>query len=95
MLVGVLALPVAAIVSGTRNTGVAWNVLGILDLADAVILGTLVVQGQPPFPIVMIPSFVVPLSLLLHALSLRQLYRGGSSASHAATTAGQRSWSPV
>jgi hypothetical protein len=79
-LVGVLALAVASIVSRNRAAGVAWNVLGILDLADAFLLSTLTVQGQLPFPLVLIPSFVVPLSVLLHAASLRQLRRGALTA---------------
>jgi hypothetical protein len=37
------------------------------------------VQGQLPFPFVLIPSFVVPLSVLLHAVSLCQLRRGALS----------------
>jgi hypothetical protein len=51
------------------------NLLGILDLANAFLLSILTVQGQLPFPFVLIPSFVVPLSVLLHAVSLRQLRR--------------------
>lgn len=74
-LVGVLALPVAAIVSRTRAAGIGWNLLGILDLVNAFLLSTLTVQGQLPFPFVLIPSFVVPLSVLLHVVSLRQLRR--------------------
>jgi hypothetical protein len=80
-LVGILALPVAGIISRRRAAGVAWNLLGILDMADAFLLSTLTVQGQLPFPLVLIPSFAVPLSLLLHAVSLRQLRRGALSAS--------------
>jgi hypothetical protein len=80
-LVGILALPVAAIVSRYRAVGVAWNLLGILDLANAFLLSTLTVQGQLPFPFVLIPSFVVPLSVLLHAVSLRQLRRRALRAS--------------
>ena len=76
-LVGILALPVAGIVSRYRAVGVAWNLLGILDLANAFLVSTLTVQGQLPFPFVLIPSFVVPLSVLLHAVSLRQS-RGGA-----------------
>ena len=74
-LIGILALPVAGIVSRNRAAGVAWNLLGILDLANAFLLSALTVQGQLPYPLVLIPSFAVPLSLLLHATSLRQLRR--------------------
>jgi hypothetical protein len=57
-------------------------VLGILDLVDAITLtNALANPGGPPtgpdpvaaFPLVLIPAFGVPLSLLLHSLSLRQL----------------------
>jgi hypothetical protein len=88
-LVGILAPPVAGIVSRNRGAGVAWNLLGILDLADAFLLSTLTLQGQVPYPLVLIPTFAVPLSVLLHAVSLRQLRRAALSASHrhSATTA--------
>jgi hypothetical protein len=79
-LVGILALPVAGIVSRNRAAGVAWNLLGILDLADAFFLSTLAVQGQMPYPQVLVPTFAVPLSILLHAVSLRQLRRGAVNA---------------
>lgn len=80
-LVGMLALPIAGIVSRNRAAGVAWNLLGILDLADAFVLSSLVVQTQMPYPLVLIPTFAVPLSLLLHTVSLRQLRRGPLSVS--------------
>jgi hypothetical protein len=97
-LVGLLALPVAAYMRfaprAARNWAVAWNVLGIVDLVDAVILGVLstpgplqliaaTAGGPTPlvvYPLVMIPAFAVPSSILLHALSLRQLRRHERSA---------------
>ena len=88
-LVGILAVPVAGIVNRNRAAGAGWNLLGILDLVDAFVLGTLAVQGQFPYPLVLIPTFAVPLSILFHAVSLRQLRRGALSASqtNGATTA--------
>jgi hypothetical protein len=89
-LVGVLALPVALLLTsarGARGVAVAWNVLGILDMLDAVMLNTLTTSGGlqaivpdrvidvAAYPLVLIPAFGVPLSLLLHSLSLRQLRR--------------------
>ena len=86
-LVGMLALPVALVISArARSAGsmaVAWNVLGILDLVDAITLNALANPGGSPagpdpvaaLPLVLIPAFGVPLSLLLHCLSLRQLRR--------------------
>jgi hypothetical protein len=67
--------------------GVTWNVLGILDLVNALVIGfvttpgplQLIVPDRPStiafYPLVLIPAFAVPLSILLHALSLRQLRR--------------------
>src|SRR4051812_1282087 len=68
--------------------GYAWNVFGILDLALALTMGFLTAPGpfqrfafdQPnttvgAYPLVMIPAFAVPLSLILHGLSIWQLRR--------------------
>jgi hypothetical protein len=90
-LVGLLALPVALLLrSGARGAlglAVVWNVLGILDLVNAVTIGALTTPGPlqlivpdhvnlvSAYPLVLIPAFAVPLSLLLHATSLRQLRR--------------------
>jgi hypothetical protein len=83
-LVGVLALPVAGMVARNRAAGVAWNILGLLDLANAITLGFLTgaISG---YPLVLIPAFVVPLSILLHSVSLRQLRRLARSAADPAT----------
>ncbi len=92
VLVGLLALPVAYLLhQGARGAvplAIAWNVLGIIDLASAVSMGTLtqpgplqlIVPAVPnlqlgTYPTVLIPAFAVPSSILLHALSLRQLRR--------------------
>ncbi len=89
VLVGLLALPVALLLRsgarGGRAAAQAWNVLGIADLLVAIAIGALTTSGRLPvatpntatrsYPLVMIPAFAVPLSLLLHALSLRQLQR--------------------
>src|SRR5438045_3442441 len=88
VLVGLLALPVAYLLHkgarGATALAVAWNVLGIVDLASAVTMGTLTQPGPlqlivpavpnlllSSYPTVMIPALAVPSSLLLHALSLR------------------------
>jgi len=73
-----------------RAVALVWNVLGILDLLVAIALGALTTTGRLPvairntatrsYPLVMIPAFAVPLSLILHALSLRQLRRSRISA---------------
>jgi|SRR5579864_7307565 len=88
VLTGLLALPVAALVQsgarGWRTAAIAWNLFGILDLVDALTLGSLTSTGIIPvdhattiglYPVVLIPAFAVPLSLLLHAVTLRQLRR--------------------
>ncbi len=92
MLVGLLALPVAYyLYTGARygrRLALAWNILGLVDLAIATAIGILSAPGPlqllPPdvpntqlgtFPSVMIPTFVVPGSILFHALSIWQLRR--------------------
>lgn len=74
--------------SDGRTAGIAWNLLGLTDLAIAIIMGTLTSPGrlhllslnQPnvlvgTYPTVMTPAFGVPLSIILHVLSLWQLRR--------------------
>ncbi|MCI0633826.1 MAG: hypothetical protein L0206_07930 [Actinobacteria bacterium] len=86
---------------GARRLAIGWNLLGIGDLVLAVTLGflssptpfQLVALGQPnnqvtAFPLVLIPAFAVPLSILLHLASLHQLraarpvVRDGVSSTH-------------
>ncbi|SEA17752.1 MFS transporter [Paraburkholderia sartisoli] len=80
-----------AVASGTaqgRRAAIAWNIFGLADFAVAITLGMitspgrfqLIVPGVPAigagaYPDVLTPAFVVPASILLHALSLRQLIR--------------------
>ncbi|MGC1409916.1 MAG: hypothetical protein WA864_13315 [Acetobacteraceae bacterium] len=92
VLTGLLAVPAAiAVATGTaqgRRTAIAWNILGLIDLAVAITLGLitspgrfqLIAPGLPSinpgaYPGVLTPAFVVPASILLHLLSLRQLRR--------------------
>lgn len=79
--------------SGTergRSAAMAWNIFGLLDFAVAITLGTLSSPGPlqvvgldipaslaGTYPTVLIPAFAVPSSILLHALSIRQLRRIG------------------
>ena len=71
-----------------RKISIAWNILGLVDFAIAIGIGILsapgpmqvIVPDRPnaqlgTFPTVMIPAFAVPSSILIHALSLRQLRR--------------------
>jgi hypothetical protein len=59
---------------GGRVMAIAWNVLGLLDFAIANIVQTFLPYSLA-YPAVMIPAFYAPLSVDLHALSLRQLIR--------------------
>jgi hypothetical protein len=83
-----VAIAIAAGTSEGRRAGIAWNMFGLLDLAVAVSIGFLTSPGPlqlivpsvstvqlGTYPTVMIPAFAVPSSVLLHVLSLRQLYR--------------------
>jgi hypothetical protein len=71
---------------GSRTLALAWNVFGLLDLVVAVGMGSgllvpLLAPGQPAapavalqqFPLVLIPVFAVPVSILLHLLALNGL----------------------
>jgi hypothetical protein len=73
-----------------RRAAMIWNIFGLVDFAIAITMGIvtrpgrfqLIVPSLPSFnagayPDVLVPAFVVPSSILLHALSLRQLRRRG------------------
>ena len=80
-----------AVASGTaegRTTAIIWNVFGLADFAVAITLGLITSPGPfqlivpnvasigaGAYPNVLTPAFVVPSSILLHVLSLRQLIR--------------------
>lgn len=80
-----------ALATGTaegRKAAILWNIFGIVDLAVAITLGMIISPGPfqlivpnilsiglDGYPNVLTPAFVVPGSILLHALSLRQLRR--------------------
>ena len=80
-----------AVATGTaegRRAAIIWNIFGLTDFAVAITLGLitspgplqLIVPSVPSigagvYPNVLTPAFVVPSSILLHALSLRQLRR--------------------
>ena len=80
-----------------RKAAIAWNIFGLLDFTVAIAIGLvtspgplqLIVPSIPNaalalYPTVLIPAFTVPSSILLHAVSLRQLYRRGRGAERAA-----------
>jgi hypothetical protein len=99
-LVGVLAIPLALGLRSdslfVRRLALGWNILGIVDLVNAVSMGVtsavVQLQAAPPsggsaaavsplllYPLVLVPTFGVPLALILHSLSIRQLHRRGAS----------------
>jgi hypothetical protein len=95
-----IALAVASGTAAGLRAGLMWNIFGLIDFAVAVTMGTLSSPGPlqlfgfdiplsvvGTYPTVLIPAFAVPSSILLHALSIRQLrrvlrfrYRAGSPA---------------
>jgi hypothetical protein len=80
-----------AVATGTaegRTAAITWNIFGLADFAVALTLGLITTPGRfqlivpdlpsigaGDYPNVLTPAFVVPSSILLHALSLRQLRR--------------------
>src|SRR5262245_23512500 len=70
-----------------RNVAILWNIFGILDLVMAVTLRILITRGilhlpslgvpnqLTDFPLILIPTFGVPLPILLHIFSLRALLK--------------------
>ncbi len=77
----------------SRTAAQLWNVFGLVDMAHTLVRGLLSAPGPqqrifetPPnlvpavFPFIYLPAFIVPLTILLHILSLRQLARLGRPA---------------
>lgn len=62
----------------SRNWFMLWQLLGIVDLVTAVSLGVASRAGHPStfamtvLPLSVIPTFAVPIALLLHLVSIRQ-----------------------
>jgi hypothetical protein len=89
MFIGVTAPWIVAKMSNPgfaqSRTFVAWNVLGILDLLVAVAMGALgsILLGNPSgvfpttvmsqMPLVLIPTFFVPMFVVLHLVALLQV----------------------
>src|SRR6266567_7493950 len=84
------ALALATGAAEGRKAAILWNIFGLADLAVAITLGMIISPGPfqlivpegprmaiDAFPNVLTPAFVVPSSILLHMLSLRQLRRRG------------------
>ena len=86
-----VALALARGAPGALPLAVSWNVLGLLDLVVAVGMGTGFLapllapelgSRVPPaaamgiFPMILVPTFAVPVSVLLHLLALGRLRHG-------------------
>lgn len=82
------AIALAAGTTEGRKAAILWNLFGLADFAVAITLGMMITPGPfqlifpngpniglDGYPNVLTPAFVVPSSILLHALSLRQLIR--------------------
>lgn len=95
LLAPIVAIIYARGVSGGDTAVRAWNIFGLLDLVVAV--GTGFLTSPSPFqllsldapnelisafPLVMVPVFAVPLSMLLHAASLKKLARSRGRREH-------------
>jgi len=78
---------------GARRATYAWCLFGIADLVVAVTMGAMTSPGRAhllafeapnllvaSYPLVMVPTFAVPLALMLHGLVLWRLRRGAASA---------------
>jgi len=63
-----------------RTAAIAWNLFGMADMVNAVVLGALTGGGGGGivFPLVLIPTYAVPRALLIHSYSLIGLLRNTS-----------------
>jgi hypothetical protein len=77
---------------GAHKAAYAWCLFGIADLVVAIIMGAMTSPGRPhllafdapnllisSYPLVMVPTFAVPLALMLHGLVLLRLRRGAAT----------------
>jgi hypothetical protein len=92
VLAVVLAARLARNATGAHRAVYAWCLFGIADLVVAITMGALTSPGRPhllafeapnllitSYPLVMIPTFAVPLALMLHGLVLWRLRREPAS----------------
>jgi hypothetical protein len=84
-----VAMAVSKRLRSARALALGWNIFGFLDLLTAIGLGTgyLIVALRPGietpptaaamtfFPLVLIPTFAVPLGIILHIYSMRRTLR--------------------
>jgi hypothetical protein len=88
----VVAAQLARNAVGAHRVTYAWCLFGIADLVVAVTMGAMTSPGRPhllafdapnllisSYPLVMVPTFAVPLALMLHGLVLLRLRRGAAA----------------
>src|SRR5215467_8191576 len=88
----VVAAQLARNALGAYRATYAWCLFGIADLIVAIAMGAMTSPGRPhllafdapnllitAYPLVMVPTFAVPLALMLHGLVLWRLQRGAAA----------------
>jgi hypothetical protein len=88
----VVAAQLARHAIGAHRATYAWSLFGIADLVVAITMGAMTSPGRPhllafdapnllisSYPLVMVPTFAVPLALMLHGLVLWRLRRVAAS----------------
>ena len=83
---------------GAHRATYAWSLFGIADLVVAVAMGAMTSPGRAhllaldapnllisSYPLVMVPTFAVPLALMLHGVVLWRLRRGAAATGRLAT----------
>lgn len=88
----VAAAPLAHKAAGARRAVYGWCRFGIADLVVAITMGAMTSRGRvhllafeapnlliTPYPLVVVPTFAVPLALILHGLVLWRLRRETAS----------------
>jgi hypothetical protein len=94
----VVAVRLAQGAIGAERATYAWCLFGIADLVVAIAMGAMTSPGQvqllafgapnvlvTAYPLVMVPTFAVPLALMLHGLVLLRLQRGTAATRRLAT----------
>jgi hypothetical protein len=92
-----VATQLARKAAGARRSAYAWSLFGIADLVVAIMMGAMTSPGRPhlfafdapnllisSYPLVMVPTFAVPLALMLHGIVLLRLRRETTSTSRLA-----------
>jgi hypothetical protein len=93
MIAVVVAAQLARNATGAHRATYAWSFFGIADLVVAITMGAMTSPGRPhllafdapnllisSYPLVMVPTFAVPLALMLHGLVLWRLRRESAPA---------------